>query len=229
MLIDRRDFLGVGAVALLGLSTRRAPEPVRVALLAPGPDAARTAPWLGAALDGARLGAEEATHTFMLLGREIELAGGDVARATAVVSLLADDAAPRHALVIDARADATCAVDGVFRVGSARADALLWHESLFRYGAQQLNERFRRRFGRAMDEHAWAAWFALKVVAEAALRSRSDDPAALAGWLLEPRARFDGHKGAPLFFDPNRVLVQPTYRVAADGIRELDPEAACAS
>lgn len=227
IVLDRREFLGVGAAGLFTLTSRASPGPVRVALLAPELEGAAT-PGLAAALDGARLGAEEVAHTFTLLGREIEVVEHARADAIGIVSLLPDDALPDAPLVIDACALSTCSPSTAFRVGGTRADTLLWHETLHRYGAQQLNERFRRRYGRGMDQHAWAGWFALKVVAEAALRARSDDPAALATWLLTPRARFDGHKGRPLAFDADRRLIQPAYRIAPDGIEQLEPGNDCA-
>jgi len=88
---------------------------------------------------------------------------------------------------------------------------LAWHPSLVRYGAGQLNERYRRRFGVEMDEPAWAAWIAVKILVDAVLKTGSSDPRALELFLLDG-ASFDGHKGVPLFFDPRkRELVQPLF------------------
>lgn len=93
----------------------------------------------------------------------------------------------------------------------------LWHASLDRFGADQLNQRYARRFGRPMDSDAWAGWFAVKVLAEAALRAHATTLAALSQALTDSAARFDGHKGAPLFFDARSgVLSQPLYVVARD-------------
>lgn len=80
-----------------------------------------------------------------------------------------------------------------------------WHPSLRRYGAAQLNERFRERTGRGMDENAWYGWMAVKLVAEAGLRGR---PLA--------EARTDGHKGGALSFREGR-LHQPLYVLLEDG------------
>lgn len=93
--------------------------------------------------------------------------------------------------------------------GLVRADA--WLPTLERYGAAQLNDRFRARFGPSagMRGPAWAGWFAAKAVAEAALRARADTAAALHRALHS--ARFDGHKGAPLAFAPDGTLAQPLY------------------
>ena len=85
---------------------------------------------------------------------------------------------------------------------------LAWHPDLAASGAAQLNRRFRERFGRPMHQEAWAGWFAIKAVAELALRgTATGDPAHR---LLA--LRFDGHKGAPLRFDPaDYHLIQPLY------------------
>ena len=106
----------------------------------------------------------------------------------------------------------------------------LWHASLERFGAEQLNQRFMRRFGVAMDSDAWAGWIAMKIVSECALRAEDTSPIALRRALADPKAHFDGHKGRPLSFDPHDgALIQPLYVVARDSAgvervtRELMP------
>jgi ABC transporter substrate binding protein (PQQ-dependent alcohol dehydrogenase system) len=97
---------------------------------------------------------------------------------------------------------------------SAAAELALWHESLTMYGAAQLNDRFRARFGRGMDGDAWAAWMAVKVATEAALRVRDVTPDTLAAYLARPNVRFDGHKGRPLSFGASdHQLRQPLYAI----------------
>jgi ABC-type branched-subunit amino acid transport system substrate-binding protein len=91
---------------------------------------------------------------------------------------------------------------------------VVWHHTLRRFGADQLNERFRRRFGSEMDGPAWAAWAAVKVLVDGAMRARTTNGAALARHLLRPDSRFDAHKGEPLTFDPRTgELRQPLYLV----------------
>jgi hypothetical protein len=102
-------------------------------------------------------------------------------------------------------------------LASPNARAELWHASLKRFGAEQLNQRYARRFGRPMDSDAWAGWFAVKVLAEAALRAHATTAAALGTALTDTSARYDGHKGAPLYFDASSgALRQPLYVVAPD-------------
>lgn len=97
--------------------------------------------------------------------------------------------------------------------GLAQApEAVLWHPSLERYGAAQLNERFAARFGVGMDGPAWAGWMAVKAVWEASLRARTTEVAALRAWLEREGTHFDGHKGWPLSFRPaDHRLRQPLY------------------
>lgn len=94
--------------------------------------------------------------------------------------------------------------------------AVAWHPSLERYGAGQLNDRFRARYpGEAMDGPAWAGWMAVKVLWEASLRVRSTQPAAVRDYLPREGTQFDGHKGWPLSFRAgDHQLRQPLYLVA---------------
>jgi ABC-type branched-subunit amino acid transport system substrate-binding protein len=95
-----------------------------------------------------------------------------------------------------------------------------WDRALEKYGAEQLNARYRGRFGAEMDDTAWAAWVGVKILWEAAVRARTTDPAVLARQLVRSESRFDGHKGAPLAFRArDHQLVQPLYVVLPDRSR----------
>ena len=100
--------------------------------------------------------------------------------------------------------------------GDIPADArvALWHPRLERFGAAQLNDRFRVRYGSEMDGPAWAGWMAVKILWEASLRTRSTEPSDLLTYLASEGTRFDGHKGWPLSFRPwDHQLRQPLYLV----------------
>ncbi len=98
---------------------------------------------------------------------------------------------------------------------SAADSAVLWAASLEKYGASQINERFRNRYHLPMDGSAWAGWIAVKIAAEAALRARSARPAELLAYLEASSTSFDGHKGWPLSFrSGDHQLRQPLYLVA---------------
>jgi ABC-type branched-subunit amino acid transport system substrate-binding protein len=102
--------------------------------------------------------------------------------------------------------------------GGGGAGAVAWSPKLEKYGAAQLNDRFRARFNLPMDGPAWVAWVAVKMLAETSLRARSTEPRALAARLVAEDTRFDGHKGWPLSFRAgNHQLRQPLYLVNSAG------------
>jgi len=88
----------------------------------------------------------------------------------------------------------------------------LWHHELERYGAAQLNQRFRERFGAPLGPRGWAGWLAVKILWEAAARARTTAAPALVRHLEKGTTFFDGHKGRPLSFRPwDHQLRQPLY------------------
>ena len=106
-------------------------------------------------------------------------------------------------------------------------DVVLWHPNLERYGAAQLNDRYRAAYQRPMSAEAWSAWMAVKIIAEAAVRLRTFETTAVLAWLEDARTRFDGHKGRALSIRRwDHQLRQPLYWVEAPGaasIVELPP------
>jgi len=97
----------------------------------------------------------------------------------------------------------------------------LWHWTLDRFGGEQLNQRFQRRFGTRMDSPAWLGWMSLKIALDLALHAHATNGAALLRQLADPHAQFDGQKGRPLRFAPDtHRLAQPVYRVAGSGETE---------
>ena len=101
--------------------------------------------------------------------------------------------------------------------GPAGATVEMWHPELERFGAAQLNDRFRATAGGSMTSPAWAGWMAVKIIWEAFLRSPLKTPAALSSFLAADSTAFDGHKGVPLSFRRwDHQLRQPLYLVAPD-------------
>jgi hypothetical protein len=97
--------------------------------------------------------------------------------------------------------------------GRAGSTVALWGPSLERFGALELNDRYRSRWKTGMNSEAWAAWFAVKILSEAALRTRSNEPFVILNYIR--KSEFDGHKGWPLTFRPeDHLLRQPLYIVS---------------
>jgi hypothetical protein len=97
-----------------------------------------------------------------------------------------------------------------------------WHAGLMKFGAEELNVRFRRRFGQPMDERSWHGWIAVKCAVELALRYPAGNPREQIASLS-----LDGHKGMLLNFDPrDRHLIQPVYLIDAQGklVEQVEPE-----
>jgi hypothetical protein len=207
-------------------------------------------------VQGARLGAEEASHTGALFGTVVMLrveppasfdsahgGGADASPAAPPsVYVVAGDRTTCSLVMLQSQRqavpvfDAGCPSDDGPPVAtsyslmptadrpsiagdSSRVE--LWHWSLARFGGEQLNERFRRRFGARMDSPAWTGWLALKIALDAALHAKATSGAALLRQLASPRAQYDGQKGRPLRFAPDtHRLVQPAYRVIGHGDAE---------
>jgi hypothetical protein len=92
----------------------------------------------------------------------------------------------------------------------------LWHPSLEKFGARELNDRYHSRWHAGMGSEAWAAWMAVKILSEASVRKQTTKPALLSAYIKN--AEFDGHKGWPLSFRPaDHMLRQPYYIVMRAG------------
>ena len=106
----------------------------------------------------------------------------------------------------------------------------LWDSSLERYGAAQLNDRFRSTFNRQMDTSGWCGWFAAKVIWESLLRMKGKGAIGIRDHLLSDTTQFDGHKGAPLSFrSSDHQLRQPLYAITPGKPPQDVPDLARAS
>jgi ABC transporter substrate binding protein (PQQ-dependent alcohol dehydrogenase system) len=81
-------------------------------------------------------------------------------------------------------------------VGSEGLSAVAWHWTSERYGAPQLNKRFRRLAQRDMTSLDWAAWVAFRIVVTAVEQTRGSDRVALADAIRNGLA-VDLYKGPP--------------------------------
>lgn len=91
---------------------------------------------------------------------------------------------------------------------SANQTLSLWDSTDERFGASQLNDRFRGRFHSGMDSNAWAGWITVKVLSEAAFRTGRTNVELIRSYLVNPSTRFDGHKGVPLHFAATHVMIE---------------------
>jgi hypothetical protein len=106
--------------------------------------------------------------------------------------------------------------DGARALTPDAASIELWDAKLERFGAAQLNDRFKSFSGDGMNGAAWAGWFSVKVIFESFLRGSGD----ISKWVTSDSAQFDGHKGVALSFRSwDGQLRQPLYAV---GSRILD-------
>lgn len=95
-------------------------------------------------------------------------------------------------------------------VGTEGLIAGAWHWTWERHGAPQLNQRFDKRAKRRMAGPDWAAWAAVRAIAEAVTRTRTTDFATLDAYLKGPKLTVDAYKGAPASFRPwSNQLRQP--------------------
>ncbi len=106
-------------------------------------------------------------------------------------------------------------------VGSIDLEPAAWHWTWEHNGAPQLNSRFEKKSGgRRMEGADWAAWMAVRMVVQAALRTRSTDFAKQRDFILGD-AGFDGDKGLPVSVRPwdhqvrQAVLLAAPYMVVA--------------
>jgi ABC transporter substrate binding protein (PQQ-dependent alcohol dehydrogenase system) len=106
-------------------------------------------------------------------------------------------------------------------VGSIDLEPLAWHWTWDHNGAPQVNARFTRLTKRQMEGADWAAWMAVKMVVQAALRTKSTDFKTQRDFILSAGAAFDGDKGLAMSIRPwdhqlrQAVLLATPYYVTA--------------
>lgn len=109
-------------------------------------------------------------------------------------------------------------------VGAEGLAPLAWHWAWERHGAPQLEGRFQEQAGRPMRDVDWAAWLAVKTVAEAVQRTGSADFAALRDYITGPDLVLDGFKGNRLNFRPwDGQLRQPVLLATHNWVVERAP------
>lgn len=109
-------------------------------------------------------------------------------------------------------------------VGSEGLTPRAWHWTFERYGAPQLNQRFRRLADRDMTSGDWAAWVAVKVFAEAVVKTESAERAAVQQMLRSADLSVDLYKGVRgNFRDWNGQLRQPILLATPNAVIAVAP------
>lgn len=109
-------------------------------------------------------------------------------------------------------------------VGSEGLVPRAWHWTFERYGAPQLNQRFRRQADRNMTSEDWAGWVAVKVVTEAVVQVGSADRAAIRRALLDQDLSVDLYKGVRgNFRDWDGQLRQPILLATTNAVIAVAP------
>lgn len=109
-------------------------------------------------------------------------------------------------------------------VGSAGLVAQAWHPQWQRYGATQLNRRFRKWAQRPMQGPDWAAWMAGKAVAAALIHAPQASVGEQLQNLRQGKIFLDGFKGQSLSFRAtDGQLRQPVLLASAEAVTYMAP------
>ncbi|MCX8255068.1 hypothetical protein RHAL1_02977 [Beijerinckiaceae bacterium RH AL1] len=100
-----------------------------------------------------------------------------------------------------------------------------WSRVLDSWGSAQLQSRFVRTNKRPMRPLDYQAWVAIRVIGEAATRSKSADPHTIADYAMRPDFDIAAFKGVPVHFRPwDRQLSQPILLVQPKMLVSVAPE-----
>ncbi len=95
-------------------------------------------------------------------------------------------------------------------IGSEGLSPKAWHWTFERYGAPQLNQRFRRFANRDMTSEDWSSWIAVKSIIEAVRKAGTAKRGNVREALLSAELSIDLYKGVPGNFRSwNGQLRQP--------------------
>lgn len=109
-------------------------------------------------------------------------------------------------------------------VGNEGLAASAWHWAWDRHGAPQLEKRFEKKAKRPMRSFDWAAWLAVKSIAEAVQRTGSADSKTLTDHLRDEQAIIDTFKGNRASFRAwDNQLRQPILLITHNWVVERTP------
>lgn len=110
-------------------------------------------------------------------------------------------------------------------VGTQGLTASTWHQAQDAWGSAQLQSRFLRSASRTMRPTDYQAWVAVRMVGEAATRTKGGDAATIAGFLRGPDFSLAAFKGVPVSIRPwDQQLRQPLLIAQPLGVVSVAPQ-----
>lgn len=110
--------------------------------------------------------------------------------------------------------------------GSAGLTPVNWHPAHEAWGAMQWQSRFEKQAGRPARDEDFQVWMALRVVGEAATRTKGGDFDAIRAYVASPEFSLAGFKGQKLTFrDWDGQLRQPILLTADKVVASVSPQA----
>ena len=109
-------------------------------------------------------------------------------------------------------------------IGTQGLMATAWHKTHEQWGAIQIQNRFKEKAGRWMEEQDYAAYLATRALGEAATRTKSNDIKQLKAYILSDAFALQGYKGNPLSFRTwDGQLRQPILLAAPNSLVAVAP------
>ncbi|MDO9164229.1 MAG: ABC transporter substrate-binding protein [Methylococcaceae bacterium] len=85
-------------------------------------------------------------------------------------------------------------------IGTQGLTATAWHKTHEQWGAVQMQNRFKDKVGRWMEEQDYGAYLAARAIGEAATRTKSNELKPVKDYMLSDQFALQGYKGNPLSF-----------------------------
>ncbi|MDD5268443.1 MAG: ABC transporter substrate-binding protein [Methylococcales bacterium] len=109
-------------------------------------------------------------------------------------------------------------------IGTQGLIATAWHRTHEQWGAVQIQNRFKEKAGRWMEEQDYAAYLAVRAIGEAATRTGSNEIKQVKDYILSDAFALQGYKGNPLSFRSwDGQLRQPVLLAAPRSLVAVAP------
>jgi len=109
-------------------------------------------------------------------------------------------------------------------IGTQGLIATAWHRTHEQWGAVQIQNRFKEKAGRWMEEQDYGAYLAVRAIGEAATRTQSNEIKQVKDYMLSDAFALQGYKGNPLSFRSwDGQLRQPVLLAAPRSLVAVAP------